>query len=972
MKILRTFFLFFFLCILSGHQFVALAGEFVESNYSYRRYTIHDGLPNLLLETLFQDNKGFIWIATYRGFVRFDGISFTPFRAESTINILHLENGEDGSVRAYTYHDMFVADINDSIRAVDIAPEDLYINSYNSRDLPEGYSILENENATEKYLVFFQNDTITEILRCPELNQIADTKPFLDLSNNIFYLPSRTGLNIYDMTSKKTMTINGLVVENFLRHHILGLLAFGIDGVYKIEGDKYEKLADARFELDKRAVEMADGSIIIKDRKSVYRYRDGLMELLAEFNASVVDVLCDAENNLWLATHDGLYNFFHLDFKNYNLKKDVIKTVLEDKSGNIWMGTLHGDLLCMSGGVARKINYSESTEYSFLHGSVMVDNRLFFPRDNDVLIYDNGAFSWAGLPYRLEDYDGYTKVVPYKDGNVLILRGIGVYLCNRYGKIIRFFSQEDLKQPDLYDIVVDQQGRWLIAGHLGISIVEGDSVRLFNNNRSDASPTLCADDSGQIWLGSANCINLLRNDSIVTVHSFSNDIVQGIFTVDKDYLLITTMRGIHFFDMSEYLRSGKLQFLHYNQNNGFTGLNPQVSNIFKDSNGMFWLSCNDCLVTFYPKELIRKTQSPKLHILKSDVSVDNVRWTSVTDFDKSFLYKNRNFRFSFIGINYSAVENVRYSYRLKGFQDEWNEPVKLREVTFNNLLPGNYVFEIYADAGTYDSRSEISQLSFSISPAFWQTWWFLTLAILSLVVAGAAIVLNIQHRKNNRLIERLETEKQLNELRLKSIRLRSIPHFNANVLAAVEYYIMNRSKDEANRLLNIYSEFTSRTLREVDKPSRSLHDELEYVQLYLKLEKLRFLEKFNYEVDIDSEIEQDVQLPNMILHTYCENAIKHGFVGRSSGCLLKISARHKNDAVEVKVEDNGVGRAYAAQNKNVRSTKQGLNILEQQIAIYNTFNENKIEQHVADIHDGNIPSGTCFMITVPYKFVYNN
>ena len=947
-----------------------VAGDLLKTEYSYRRYTIHDGLPNLLLETLFQDDKGFIWVATYRGFVRFDGISFTPFRAETTINILHLENGEDGSVRAYTYHDMFVADKNDSIREVYIAPEDLYLNSYNSRNLPEGYSIFENENATEKYLMFFQNDTITEILRCPELNRIVDTKPFLDLSHNVFYLPSPTGLNIYDMTSKKTMVIKDLVVENFMRHRTLGLLAFSNDGVYRIKGDKYEKLADARFELDKRAVEMADGSFIIKDRKSAYRYRDGLVELLAEFNASVVDVLCDAENNVWLATHDGLYNFFHLDFKNYHLEKDIIKTVLEDNSGNIWMGTLHGNLLCNSGGVTRKINYSESTKYSFLQGSAMVDNRLFFPRDNDVLICDNGAFSWAGLPYRLEDYDGYTRVVPYKDGNVLILRGIGVYLCDRDGKIIRFFSQKDLEQQEFHDIVVDRQGRWLVSGNLGISIIEGDLVRLFKNSHSDASLTLCVDDFGRIWSGSANCINLLHNDSIIVVHRFSNDVVQGIFTVDKDYLLITTMRGIHFLDVSEYLRSGKLQFLQYDQNNGFTGLNPQVSNMFKDSNGMFWLSCNDCLVAFYPKELIRKRQSPKLHILKSDVSSDNVRWTSVANFDKSFLYKNRNFRFSFIGINYSAIKNVRYSYRLKGFQDEWSEPVKLREVTFNNLLPGNYVFEIYADAGTDDSRSEISQLSFSISPAFWQTWWFLTVVILSFVVAGAAIVLSIQRRKNKRLIARLETEKQLNELRVKSIRLRSIPHFNANVLAAIEYYIMNLSKDEANRLLNIYSEFTSRTLREVDKASRSLTDELDYVQLYLKLEKLRFLEKFNYEVDIDPEIKQDVQLPNMILHTYCENAVKHGFSGRMSGCCLKISAHHKDDVVEVSVEDNGVGRAAAEQNKNVRSTKQGLDILMRQIEIYNRFNKKKIVQRIIDLYDNDTPSGTRFMIEVPYGFVY--
>jgi sensor histidine kinase YesM len=74
-------------------------------------------------------------------------------------------------------------------------------------------------------------------------------------------------------------------------------------------------------------------------------------------------------------------------------------------------------------------------------------------------------------------------------------------------------------------------------------------------------------------------------------------------------------------------------------------------------------------------------------------------------------------------------------------------------------------------------------------------------------------------------MQRLFLEKQLNDLRIKSIRLKAIPHFNANVLSAIEFYIMNRSKEEANRLLGIYSNFTYQTLREVDKASRSLQDE---------------------------------------------------------------------------------------------------------------------------------------------------
>jgi LytS/YehU family sensor histidine kinase len=221
------------------------------------------------------------------------------------------------------------------------------------------------------------------------------------------------------------------------------------------------------------------------------------------------------------------------------------------------------------------------------------------------------------------------------------------------------------------------------------------------------------------------------------------------------------------------------------------------------------------------------------------------------------------------------------------------------------------------------------------------------------------------------LFEKLETEKQLNDLRIRSIRLRAIPHFNANVLAAIEYYIMNLSKTEALRLLGIYSRFTFQTLREVDKASRSLDEELEYVKMYLELEKLRFVDKFDYKIEVEPTVDaENVQLPNMILHTYCENAVKHGLSSKNGDGVLNIKITQSDNWVSVSVEDNGVGREAAARNKNIPSSKQGLDILSRQIEIYNRFNETKINQKVDDLFTDGQPSGTRFTVEVPYGFVY--
>ena len=284
-----------------------------------------------------------------------------------------------------------------------------------------------------------------------------------------------------------------------------------------------------------------------------------------------------------------------------------------------------------------------------------------------------------------------------------------------------------------------------------------------------------------------------------------------------------------------------------------------------------------------------------------------------------------------------------------------------------NLPPGNYTFEIYADAGTDESRCETQSFAFSIKPAFWQTAWFIVACIAFLMLASAGVALYIQRRKNKILLEKLRAEKELNELRISGIRLKAIPHFNANVLAAIEYYIANRTKEEAMRILGIYSDFTYKTLSEVDKAARPLDEELAYVKMYLDLEKIRFLDKFNFRIDVEKGVDKSVQLPNMILHTYCENAVKHGLMPLKSGGLLTIHVSQHEQIVCVSVEDNGVGRAYAAQNPHLHSSKQGLSILSRQIEIYNRFNREKINQQIDDLE-----KGTRFTVEVPLDYTYIN
>jgi len=955
---------------------VNILAQEIKSEYSYRRYTMHDGLPNHMLELSFQDKQGYLWIGTYKGFAKFDGKIFKPFLTETSINILHFENGENGEVRAYTYHDVYVIDRNDAVKTVNFALENVYLNTYNSRNLPPNYLILENEDATEKYLVHFQDNNTKEVLRCEELNNICDSKPYFDLTNNKIYLPSLYFLNIYDLKTKQNTVINLEQSENFLLHSKLGLLVFTHNGIYKIVGDACEKLISYNFLEDKMALEMADGSVIIKDTKKLYRFSDNTIEVITEASAPIVNILKDNDGNLWMASGNGLFNYFKFDFKNYYIENDIFKTVLEDDKNNLWFGTIYGNLYKSSKNKFTKIQYPENQMFSFLFGSTMIDGKLYFSRGKDVLKYENGKFSWLKLPYELQDYDGYCDVAVFDNDKLLILRATGVYLCDKNGKIIKFYPLKFFKQQDLQNLVVIDRNKWAAGGSAGISVVENDSVALFGEGQNmHYFTSLCVDNQRRIWSATENKLNLIQGDSIFTVHRFENEAIQGIFPLNSNYLIIATLQSIYFFNLNDYFDLEQVNFIKYNHNNGFTGLNVQVNSFYHDHTGLIYLLCNDKMVTFDPQKLIRQIAAPNLIIQNFAVSKDNVKWENSADFENTkFSHKIKNFKFSVVGLNFSAVENIRYHYRLIGFQNEWSEPVKNREITFNNLPPGSYVFEIYADSGTDNSKSEVRSFSFNITPALWQRTWFIILLITLLVLSVTGTALYVQRKKNILLLKKLEAEKQLNELKIKTIRLKAIPHFNANVLAAIEYYVMKKSKEEVLNLVNLYSQFTYKTLLEVDKAARPLTEEIDYVKMYLDLEKVRFGDKFDFRFEIDKNVNTAVRLPNMILHTFAENAIKHGLASRTSGGMIIFSAQqNENNTVTVSVQDNGAGRRAAAENRRIHSSKQGLNILAQQIEIYNSFNKQKIVQRVEDLFDdaGNA-AGTKFSIEMPVEFKYGS
>lgn len=204
--------------------------------------------------------------------------------------------------------------------------------------------------------------------------------------------------------------------------------------------------------------------------------------------------------------------------------------------------------------------------------------------------------------------------------------------------------------------------------------------------------------------------------------------------------------------------------------------------------------------------------------------------------------------------------------------------------------------------------------------------------IIIVLVGSLAIFLIlflIYKIRMNRRLKKQTLEKRLRELQMAAIRAQMNPHFLFNSLNSVQNLVQQNKNQEAHLYLSDFAGLIRKVLRNSDKEEVSLAEELETLEQYLKLEKLRF--DFNYTIDVDDQIDQDLfMLPSMILQPIAENALTHGLQHKTGDKKLSVQITKIENAIQITVEDNGIGMKASEQLKT-NSNGVGLRMNEERI-----------------------------------------
>ena len=359
-----------------------------------------------------------------------------------------------------------------------------------------------------------------------------------------------------------------------------------------------------------------------------------------------------------------------------------------------------------------------------------------------------------------------------------------------------------------------------------------------------------------------------------------------VLRVLPNLLLVCVPSGYYVFN--EITR--RVQLLMGSEEPGFQTTLPRVFAFSKAKDKLF-LGGSDGILKIDIKGLKNNFRPQRHLVYVTEISTKADRQHYEIPFgDKTerVLPKEENtFTIRFSAITYEATPPV-FEYKMNGYDTDWATSLA-GEVRYANVPKGNYTFYVREKR----RLASVVSLPLVVRAGWYETWWFRLLSVS--VVVGVSLLLYIQHRRvrQARLMVRQRDAdlreakslfaKQMAESEMNALKAQMNPHFIFNVLNSIKSYVLTNDTETASMYITKFSKLIRGVLDSSRLQKITLKKELEILELYIEMEKMRFEEKFSYSVEIEKNLDVTFfEVPPMLVQPHIENAIWHGLMHKQS------------------------------------------------------------------------------------------
>ena len=398
-------------------------------------------------------------------------------------------------------------------------------------------------------------------------------------------------------------------------------------------------------------------------------------------------------------------------------------------------------------------------------------------------------------------------------------------------------------------------------------------------------------------------------------------------------------------------RDGYRVFNFSRFNNFFTNIQSMIF----DQQHSLWLATTQGLVNISDGEM--ENMKP-LKVFITAAALDDSVYSNYSNKKIEISYRHTQVQFEYAAPGFINEKQVLFSYRLLGSSNTgWSQPSNEHTVSYANLQPGNYRFEV-RNKGWNEDWGDTANFEFVILPPFWQTWWFNA----SVILVAATVVYWLVKRRIRSIRKESGLKQKISETEMMALRAQMNPHFIFNCLSAIDNLVQTNQKAKATTYLARFAKLIRSVLDSSKNNVVPFQNDYESLQLYLQMEQFRCNDKFTYTITADLDLLQsDYKLPPLIVQPFVENAIHHGLLNKQQGDRkLQVAATLEHDHIKYTVTDNGVGRVRAAQINELNKPghkSYGLAITEERIHLYNQ-NTKSNDIIITDLADNGQPAGT--------------
>ena len=765
-------------------------------------WTTEDGLPQNSCKALAQTPEGYLWIGTFFGLVRFDGVRFTVFDANNTPAL-----------------------VSDAINAlaVDAVDGSLWIGTGKGvvRLAAGHFERFGKEHGLGGVWVLAPSPDggVWVTPRREELLRIhrggVARHPFVgDIPEDLArWLRAQAGgelvLGLNRMFGRVTLDAagNARFQELFRpKGGLCGLVADGRERVWvnTTNGpNEWRGGVQRPLVMPEVAASFSGGGLYrTEPGESLIKSGDHKLFLLEEasggiapLNVRVLDetkgmsaALRDREGNLWIGSDYGLYRLtphrVRVIAKADGLRSEHINSVVEAADGTVWLGTGQGVAFFRQG----RIGHLEMSEGRPGQG---VSALLPMP-DGGLWFNESGRWLWQeGVPRRLTDNENREMGAVLRDrqGRVWLGRGEMVE-CGDGARTNYFGKAHGLPPFKVRAIHQDRAGAMWFGTYGGLAKLEGARFTTFTTTNGELNNRMWAiheDGDGVFWIGTQAGLNRFEHGrcfTFTTAHGLHENVINHVLEDEFGYLWFGGLRGIYRVARGELNaiaggRTNRARCLALGEADGMLSSETNGEHTpaaCRTRDGRMWFPTVRGVVIVDPKFIEQQERdTPLPPVVVEDVVVDGaavqIRHPPPATRDLRLAPgRARVLEIHYTANCFAAPERVRFRYRLEraGEAGAWVDAADRRVAYFTNLRPGAYRFQVAA-ADHHGRWNEAgASLAFSLAPHFWQTRLFYglgVLAVCSLAAGVQAYRLRVQRR-----ILRLENQRSLEQERARIAR----------------------------------------------------------------------------------------------------------------------------------------------------------------------------------------------------------